>query len=220
MNKPVIGLLGGIGSGKSQVARVFASRGAKVIAGDELAHQALRQGEIKEAIVRRWGKELLDPHGEVNRRRLAAIVFADPHERRALEELVHPWIRQHIQAEARAAQDNPTVPLIVLDAAIMLEAGWNAVCDRLVYIEAPVKLRRQRVAEQRGWSAQEMEAREQAQMPLTEKAAHADHVLENSASLEHLIRQVDELLRVWGVSVRASPGTKESQERGGLSATP
>jgi dephospho-CoA kinase len=201
-DKLVVGLVGGIGSGKSQVAAVFAVRGAKVIAGDALAHQALRQPAIRDEIVRRWGEDLLDERGEIERRRLAGIVFADPVQRRALEELVHPWIRDRIQEEVRAAREDPHVRLIVLDAAIMLEAGWNAVCDRLVYIDAPPELRRQRVAGQRGWSAEEMEAREQAQMPLTEKAAHADHVLDNSSSLEHLSRQVDELLRSWGLSGR------------------
>jgi dephospho-CoA kinase len=202
----VLGLVGGIGSGKSQVAEAFARHGARVVSGDGLAHEALRQPEIKEQVVRRWGPDILDEKGEVRRRQLGAIVFADPAQRKELEEILHPWIQGRIRAEVEAARRDPEVPLVVLDAAVMLEAGWDGVCDRLVYVDAPREARLRRVAGQRGWSAQEVEAREGAQMPLTDKAARADHVLDNSASLEHLGRQVRELLWQWGLlSVEAAP---------------
>src|SRR5205085_8224108 len=114
------------------------------------------------------------------------------------EAMVHPWIKDRIRAEVEAARADASVRWIVLDAAVMLEAGWHDVCDRLVYVEAPREARLRRVAEQRGWTAGEMEARESAQLPLTAKAAHADHTLDNSASLEQLERQVDDLVRRWG----------------------
>ena len=98
--------------------------------------------------------------------------------------MVHPWIKERIRAEVDAARTDAAVRLIVLDAAVMLEAGWHDVCDRLVFIDAPREARLRRVAEQRGWTAEELEAREAAQLPLTAKAAHADHTLDNSASLE------------------------------------
>src|SRR5258708_652860 len=85
--KPIVGLVGGIGSGKTQVAAALARAGARVISADELAHEALRQPDVRERIISRWGPHLLDEHGEVQRRRLAAIVFADSTERRALEAL-------------------------------------------------------------------------------------------------------------------------------------
>jgi dephospho-CoA kinase len=199
-NKPVVGLIGGIGSGKSQVAAALARRGGKVIRGDELGQEALRQPEVREQVVARWGAEVLDENGAVQRRRLAAIVFADEAERRAVEALVHPWIEERIKAEVENARADPNVKIVVLDAAIMLEAGWSGLCDRLLYVDAPEEVRRSRVAEQRGWTAKDMEAREAAQLPLTEKRAAADHVLDNSAGLAHLERQVDELVRLWGVA--------------------
>jgi dephospho-CoA kinase len=205
-----VGLIGGIGSGKSQVAAAFARQGARIIAGDQLAHAALRDAEIRARVVSRWGDAVLDEKREVNRSRLAAIVFADPAELKALEAITHPWIRRCIRAEMETAQADPRVPLIVLDAAIMLEAGWNDVCDRLVYIEAPRAVRLERVARQRGWSAKEVDAREQAQLPLTEKVLRADHVLDNSASLEHLNRQVNDLLHLWGVAPASSRNDPES----------
>ena len=199
-SKSVIGLIGGIGSGKSQVAAAFARHGARVIAGDQLGQAALRDPAVRDRVVSRWGEAIMEERGEIDRRRLGAIVFADPVERKALEAITHPWIRLHILAEIEEARQDPRVPLIVLDAAIMLEAGWNDVCDRLVYIEAPRLVRLERVARQRGWSEKEVDARERAQLPLTEKVVQADHVLDNSASLEHLNRQVTDLLQIWGLS--------------------
>jgi dephospho-CoA kinase len=207
-DKLVVGLIGGIGSGKSQVAAAFARRGARIIAGDQLGQAALRDPENRARVARRWGKDVLDDKGEIDRRRLAALVFAEPGELKALEAITHPWIRRRIQAEIEEARHDPAVPLIVLDAAIMLEAGWNEVCDRLVYIEAPRGLRLERVKRQRGWTEKEVTAREEAQLPLTEKVVRADHVLKNSASLEHLDRQVHDLLHLWGLapaSTRSEP---------------
>ncbi|MGH7169806.1 MAG: dephospho-CoA kinase [Gemmataceae bacterium] len=203
-NKRVIGLIGGIGSGKSQVAAAFARQGARIIAGDQLGQAALRDPAIRARVASRWGEAILEKGGEIDRRRLGAIVFANPVERKALEAIAHPWIRRHILADIEAARQDPSVPLIVLDAAIMLEAGWNEVCDRLVYIEAPRAVRLQRVAHQRGWNEKEVDARERAQLPLTEKVVRADHVLDNSASLEHLNRQVTDLIHLWGLAQACS----------------
>jgi dephospho-CoA kinase len=196
---PVVGLVGGIGAGKSQVAEAFACRGARVISGDALAHAALREPAIKKLVVERWGERLLDDKGEIQRRLLAEVVFADAGERRALEAMVHPWIKDRIREEVEAARTDASVRLIVLDAAVMLEAGWHDVCDHLVFIEAPREARLRRVAEQRGWTVPEVEAREAAQLPLTAKAAQADHTLDNSTTLERLDHQVADLVRLWNV---------------------
>ena len=209
----VVGLVGGIGAGKSQVAEAFARRGARVVSGDALAHAALRQSAIKEQVVRRWGERMLDDKGEVQRRLLASVVFAEAGERRALEAMVHPWIKERIRAEVDAARTDASVRLIVLDAAVMLEAGWHDVCDRLVYIDAPREVRLRRVAGQRGWTAREVEAREAAQLPLTAKAAHADYTLDNSASLEELERQVDDLVRLWGSAKAPAPRRSDDPPR-------
>ena len=209
-DKLVVGLIGGIGSGKSQVAAAFARHGACVIAGDQLGQAALRDPDIRARVVSRWGNGVLDEGGDIDRRRLGAIVFADASERKALEAITHPWIRRRILADMKEAQADARVPLIVLDAAIMLEAGWNDVCDRLVYIEAPRGVRLQRVARQRGWSEMEVSARERAQLPLTEKVVRADHVVDNSSSLDHLHRQVDDLLQLWGLPCAGARSEPES----------
>ena len=97
--KPVIGLIGGIGSGKSRVAAELARHGGRIVAGDEAGHEALRQPAIQEQLVRRWGPEVLDPQGAISRRHVGAIVFADPAQRRALEELVFTWIKQRLREQ-------------------------------------------------------------------------------------------------------------------------
>jgi len=194
--KRIIGLIGGIGSGKSRVATAFAKRGARVISGDQAGHEALKQPEIRDAVEKRWGKGLVDENGEVNRRALGRIVFAKQEELRALEAIVFPWIGQRLRDEIAAAARDVQVPLIVLDAAVMLEAGWNNVCDRIVYVHAPRDARLRRLAETRGWTAKEVAARESVQMSLTEKATRADLAVDNSGSPEELERQVEAIWRV------------------------
>lgn len=193
--KPVIGLVGGIGSGKSFVAEIFAGLGAAIIDGDQLGHEALRQPEIRERIVRRWGREIIDETGEVNRRHLGLIVFSDPAERRELEKIVFPYISRRIDEELARAEHDPRVDLIVLDAAVLLEAGWGKASDLLVFVAAPRDVRLRRIARQRGWSPREVEAREQAQMPLEEKEALADVVIDNSGDAAETRRQVEAVVR-------------------------
>jgi len=197
----VIGLIGGIGSGKSEVARFLREAGAIVLSGDTVGHEALRQPELKTRIVEHFGKEVLDEQGEIQRRKLGAIVFANADERRALEEIVHPWIKRRLREELAEARTRPDVLLIVIDAAIMLEAGWDDLCDELVFIEVPRALRLERIRRQRGWTAKEVDAREQAQLPLTEKARRANTIVHNAGSLDDLRRQINTLLERWGVRV-------------------
>src|SRR5262245_57484192 len=195
----VIGLIGGIGSGKSQVARVFAERaGARVISGDALGHEALRQPEVRDQVVRRWGDAVLDAGGAVDRKKLGGIVFASPSELRALEAVVHPWITWRIREELASARRDG-VPFVVLDAALLFEAGWAGLCDAVVFVDVPREARLERVVRQRGWTKEEVEARERAQMPLTEKARMAHDTLDNSGTLDDLRRQVDALLARWAV---------------------
>src|SRR5262245_3042424 len=102
--KPVVGLIGGMGSGKSRVADLFAARGARVISGDALGHEALRQPAIRSRVVERWGPGVLDERGAIDRRNLGRLVFADAGQRRELEALVFPWIERRLQEEIAAAR--------------------------------------------------------------------------------------------------------------------
>jgi len=213
--KLVVGLVGGMGSGKSQVAAEFAKHGARVVNADQLGHEALRQPGIRDALVQRWGRGVLDETGAVDRRRVGRIVFADEVDRKALESLVHPYIARRIREEIDAARADPGVKLVVLDAAIVLETRWSQVCDRLVYVHAPRATRLRRLAGQRGWSDEEVEAREHAQLSLTEKASRADRAIDNSGSPEVLARQVEDLLcqlKVENLRSRDDRGNEESED--------
>jgi dephospho-CoA kinase len=205
MKKPVIGLIGGIGSGKSRVADAFAQHGAYVISGDQLGHEGLGQPDIIAQVVGHFGNEVLDDSGNVNRRRLGGVVFADAAQRRALETMVFPWIERRFAEEAAVAQADPNVALIVFDAAILLEAGWDRRCDRVVFVDAPREVRLRRLADQRSWSAKEVEAREHAQWPLPEKRNRADAVVDNAGPPEELDRQIVDLLRRWGLAPASRP---------------
>jgi dephospho-CoA kinase len=194
--KPVLGLIGGMGSGKSAVAAELARHGGRVISGDELGHEALEQPAVRARIKERWGPEVFEGE-KIDRRLLGARVFAHPDERKELEALVFPFIERRIAEEIGAARQEAGVAFIVLDAAIMLEAGWNGHCDRLVHVNVPRPVRAARLASQRGWTERDLEARERAQLPVAEKRRRADYVIDNSGSLQDLSEQVKRLLTTW-----------------------
>ena len=200
-DKPIIGLIGGIGSGKSRVAVEFARHGGAIVSGDHLGHQALLRPDVRAQVVDRWSTGVLGSDGQIDRRQLGALVFADVGQLRALEAIVLPWIERGIIEQIAAAQADPAVRLVVLDAAILLEAGWNRFCSRIVYVDAPPELRLARLAQQRGWSDKEVQARTRAQLSLTDKANRADAAIDNSGSPDDLARQVARLLSNWGIPV-------------------
>ncbi|MDB5313511.1 MAG: coaE [Gemmataceae bacterium] len=199
--KPVIGLVGGIGAGKSTVAAALAARGGVVVNADALGHEALEQPEIRSRVLDRWGRcgNLVKPDGRIDRRALAGIVFAHPAERAALEGLVFPYIGRRVLEEVARAQVDPDTTFVALDAAVMLEAGWDGVCDRVVYVDAPREVRAARLAARSGWSAADLTAREAAQWPAAEKLNRAAAVIVNDAGLDRLQDRVDCLLGEWGM---------------------
>jgi dephospho-CoA kinase len=200
--KAVIGLIGGIGAGKSTVARVLAARGGRLIDADALGHDALEQINIRQFVLNHWGDRasLLRPDGRIDRRALGRVVFENSADRYALQEAVFPYIRERAVAAIAAAQADPVARFVVLDAAVMLEAGWDGICDKVLYVDAPRPLRLARVAERSGWSESDLTARESAQWPEDRKNAAADWILVNDGSLIELERKVEELLRLWGMT--------------------
>lgn len=197
-SKAVIGLVGAIGAGKSTAARAFAARGGVVIDADALGHEALRQPDIVAALVARWGEAVRGADGALDRRAIGRIVFADPNERNALEAAVFPYITARARERIAAAQADPAAAFVVLDAAVLLEAGWGDMVDRLVYVDAPLEARLERLKARSGWSAADLAAREAAQWPAARKMARADAVLTNAATVPELQKQVDALLARFG----------------------
>jgi dephospho-CoA kinase len=199
---PAIGLIGEIGSGKSKVAQLLAEHGAAVIDADAVGHALLRESRIRAQIVEQFGPAVVagpDSSGAadsppIDRRALGSIVFADPLARRTLEAIVHPAMRSRFLSDIRRAEASGTYRLVVLDAAILLEAGWDDLCDRIVFVDAPRIERSRRVVESRGWSESTLAARERAQWPHDQKRNYADWVIKNDGDLDLLREEIDRLL--------------------------
>jgi dephospho-CoA kinase len=189
----VIGVVGGVACGKSLVARQFERLGAGVLNADLAGHEALRHDEVKEAIRAHWGESVLDAHGEVDRSRVARIVFAPlpegPRELARLEQITHPVIEQILRRRLDEFRQQG-VAAVVLDAAVLLKAGWDRLCDAVVFVDAPAE-RRIAWAAQRGWSEADWAAREAAQTPLDEKRRRADLIIDNSGTPDQTRIQVE-----------------------------
>lgn len=212
---PVIGLIGGIGGGKSQVSAMLAARGAIVIVADAIGHELLDDPELRDQIAGRFGVDVMkrpatlaDAVPRIDRQALGAIVFADPAARRELEAILHPRMRARFaESIDRAAQvDGPALRWVVLDAAILLEAGWDDMCDLVVFVDAPRAERVRRVVDERDWSEETLESRELAQWPIVEKRRRADFVIANDAGFDHLSAEIDRLLAFVGDRTAVRPG--------------
>ena len=148
----MIGLIGGVASGKSLVARQLEQCGAGILDADRAGHEVLRLPGVEAAARERWGAAIFDATGHIDRKRLAAIVFAGPpegpRERRYLEQLTHPAIGARLHEQAAHLADTG-YPAAVLDAALLLEAGWDAMCDLVVFVDTPPATRLARGARAR-----------------------------------------------------------------------
>jgi dephospho-CoA kinase len=209
----VIGLVGGIGAGKSQVARAMEDLGFAVIDSDKEAKAALDRPEVRERLVKWWGDRVLEPTGRVDRKRVAEIVFSDPAQRTRLEELVHPLVKlRRSELVARAMADGALG--VVVDAPLLLEAGVDQECDYVVFVDAPLEVRETRVRG-RGWQAGELARREKAQLPLEEKRRRADITIVNDGSMEVLAGRVRAML----TRLMAQP-TRAARSAGSGTRTP
>jgi dephospho-CoA kinase len=190
--KPVIGLVGGIGSGKSEVAAMLAAAGCTVSDSDALIRKQYAMPEVRSQLQAWWGPGILDDSGGVDRAAVAAIAFRDPSERQRLEAFLHP----RVEAQRRRIFDSasPGSPALVIDAPLLLEAGLADQCSEIWFIDTPEETRNHRVRASRGWSADELARRERAQWPLDRKRAAAHHVLRNDGDPASLRKQVLERL--------------------------
>lgn len=194
-HKPfVIGLVGGVAAGKSVVARALERMGAVVIDADHLGHQVLARHSIAQHMGQVFGEAILNVEGEVDRKRLAAIVFADSDESKQalekLEKIVHPLIRAAAMEQLQNLLTSASqFAMVVIDAPLLLEANWAPMCDAILFVDCAAESRAERAAE-RGWSLAEFQSREAAQMPLELKKQQATHIISNDAGTQELERQL------------------------------
>mgnify|MGYP002642203265 CR=1 FL=1 len=189
-----IGLTGGIATGKSRVGDLLEAAGIPVIRADDIGHEVLAGDPVVgAALAARYGDGVLDRSGRPARPRLAEVVFQDPAERRFLEGLLHPVIRAECLRRI-AALESGGAALVVVEAALIIEAGWQELFDRLVVITCPPALQLTRLMARDGVDRETAAGRLRAQLPLAEKEALADHLVVNDGSLEVLATRVETLL--------------------------
>ncbi len=195
--------MGGIGSGKTTVARIFGELGATVLEADAICAELHKTPAVKKAIRARWGDAVFGTNREIDRARLAEIVFDNPHEIEELNRIMHPKVIERIEQEIvqhcsrTPAIRNPQSAIrncIVIDAPLLIESGLISLCDVTAFVQCPVKVRSQRTRQGRHWGTDEIRRREKCQTPLAHKRRAADFVIVNSGDLADTMKSVAQVL--------------------------
>lgn len=187
----IIGLTGGIGSGKTTIAKYFKSFGIPVYIADDEARKIMQSPEIINAIKNTFGKDIFE-NGILNREKLAKIVFNDPEKLKKLNSIVHPAVKKHFELWLI---ENKTFPYIIYEAAILFESGRYKDCDIIVTVTAPIEARLQRVLERDKTTRELVLKKMEAQWSDEKRIAKSDFVIENIA-LDAAKREVDEILKI------------------------
>ena len=192
-----LGLVGGVACGKSLVAQHFQTLGACVVDGDRLGHDVLRVEGVRKKLIDRWGSRVANEDGELSRSAIASIVFGGSKKAASelsfLESVAHPEIEKLLTTRLGQIEKLGRFPMAVLDAAVMIKAGWDKLCDYIVFVDVPRALRLKRGL-LRGLDEQQFSAREAAQMSVEQKKARADIVIDNSGTPQQTFQQVQ---KVW-----------------------
>lgn len=186
----VIGLTGGIGSGKSVVGEMFQDLGARLLNADLVAREVLFSAELRPKLTSEFGEEILGSDGEISREALARIVFTDEAKRLRLNDLIHPGVRGRFHETIQSLTPGQ---IMVYDVPLLFEAGLEKDFDLVLVVSASRDVRLARVKERNGWSEEEFNGRDGAQIPLTEKEKRADLVINNSAGLDALRNTVGDI---------------------------
>jgi dephospho-CoA kinase len=189
----IIGLTGGIGTGKSEVSHILRDLGAVVIESDKVAHQSYEPGtKAHGLIVNQFGEDVLDGSGFIDRKTLGEIVFSDPARRLDLEKIVWPATRELTLALLKKETERGT-EVVVVEVPKLFESGWDKVADVVWTVEAPLSVVSQRVKRRSGMSKSDTRARVAAQLTRQDRVARADIAIENGATLEDLRNQISKL---------------------------
>ncbi len=190
----IVGLTGGIASGKSTVSKMFEQAGIPVICADELAREAVRPGSQGLAEIRRiFGEGVLDDEGNLDREAMARLVFQDKAKRKILESIIHPRVAEE-QNKRLAALERQGHSIAVVDIPLLYESGLERSVDLVVVVYAPRHIQEERLMNRDGMSADDARSRLDAQMPIDDKRTRADRLVDNGKTLEHTRRQVQNLI--------------------------
>ena len=189
----VVGLCGGIGSGKSYVAELLKDLGAQVFDADRVGHNVLREDGVKEVLHQRWGNQVFGSNGEVDRQAVASIVFGGDDnavaELRFLQSVSHPIIQHALEEFIETFHLAGNSVLIVIDAALLFEAEWDQCCDQVIFVDCSESVRWERCRE-RGWSDEEISQRQAFQLEVQEKRRRSDLILDNSGTRDNTLSQL------------------------------
>lgn len=189
----VVGLTGGMASGKSIVSKTLKELGLSIIDADLIAREMVRPNEAGyREIVDHFGGEILNPDQTINRRRLAKIIFSDSRERERLNSLLHPRIVEEIKKRIEDFKERGE-RMVIVDAALLIEAGQLSLVDKLIVVAVSPKIQIKRLAQREHLTAEEASERIATQMPLSEKVKLADHVIDNSGSVKKTIKRTKEV---------------------------
>ena len=192
--KPIIGIAGGIGSGKSMIAQIFADQGCLVLNADDQVRTLYADPAIKRTLRSWWGDRVFNSQGDLDRRAIAHIIFADSEQKKRLESLLHPKVDQLRQAAMQLAANNPQVLAFIWDIPLLFEVDLHLRCDAIVFVDASDAQRLERVRKTRGWDENELRRREKLQLPLDNKRRMSNYILKNTADVGFAQRQVRDVL--------------------------
>lgn len=196
----VVGLTGGIASGKSTVSSMLKEMNITVIDADVESRLAVQQGEpAYKRIIETFGTDILLPDGEIDRQKLGSIIFHDEQKRKLLNKIVHPEVRRRMNEKKEAAIKSEE-KIVVLDIPLLFESKLTYMVEKTLLVYADRGIQLKRLMERNGLTIDEAEARIQSQMPISEKRELADEVIDNNRSLSDTKKQLDELLLTWGIA--------------------
>ncbi|MEK5395943.1 dephospho-CoA kinase [Paenibacillus sp. FSL K6-2859] len=197
----IIGLTGGIASGKSTVSALLVSKGARLVDADVIAREVMLPGhEVLAAAVKQFGSEILFPDGTLNRGKLGDIVFQDPAALQALNNLTHPAIRREIKERMNSLEVEDPEKLTIVDIPLLFESGLENMFHEILVVYVPREVQIARLMERNGLSLEQAEARLNAQMDIEAKRNKADYIIDNSGELAHTEQQVAVLWDRLGLS--------------------
>jgi dephospho-CoA kinase len=188
--KPVIGVLGGMYSGKSTVTAELAKLGCAVIDADSISHQLLDEKDVLAKVVRVFGKEILDDKGKIDRSALANRVFGDPAKLETLTGILHPLVMARVEQLTAQYDTQPAVRAIALDMPLLLEVGWEKRCDHIIFVDCAPPLRLERAKKTGVFDADQLKIRENLQISLDKKKRIADNIVDNNSDLSGLSKQI------------------------------
>ena len=192
-NKLIVGIAGGVGVGKSTVARELGKLGCAVISADAINHQVLQEPEVAERIDQWWGGQVTGSDGKIDRKALGNIVFNDAIAMKKLTDLVHPIIEKRQKALIQEYLADENITAIVLDVPLLFEVGQQGICDSVIFVRADEKVRIERLKAGRGWDVGRIKKIEKMQLELDIKAKMSDHMVENNSTISVLAAQVAEV---------------------------